>query len=294
MAVAAGSYRGFQYGVNNSVDILHYADDTIILGDDKLQNLWSLKAVLRCFELMSGLEVMQATASFLTCSVGSLPFKFLGVMVGDSPRKIKMWKDVVRSVKNRLDVWRGRVPKAVVKVLVTIQRNFLWNGLVEKKAICWVKWEDVCRVKEEGGLGIRDIEGMNVSLLMVKNGTKTAFWFSKWIGNQSLAEAFRELYGLAANQFMTMAEAGRWQDDVTLEKEGEDEFEWEVNAAPSKVQVLAWRMVLDRMPTRSQLKRRGILHDEADCRCVFCLDHMEDSTHLFVECPVLEKIWEKV
>ncbi|XP_058775849.1 uncharacterized protein LOC131650136 [Vicia villosa] len=412
-AVAAGSYRGFQYGVNNSVNILHYVDDTIILGDGKLQNLWSFKAVLRGFELMSGLkinfyksnvyginlkeEVMQATTSFLTCSVGSLPFKFLGVMVGDSPRNIKMWKDVVQSVKNRLDVWRGRVPKAVIKELVRIQRNFLWNGLVEKKAICWVKWKDVCRVKEEGGLGIRDIEeakvfvndcrvlrkrdsvwcrdlvsindsagsrGLafsDVVICRVKNGTKTAFWFSKWIGNQSLAEAFPELYGLAANQFMTVAEAGRWQDDVwqwevhkwcdnvgdveynlllfletlvlqvTLEQEGEEEFDWDVNAgdgftvkscaavirkrssmallgeanrkklsfiwkiaAPSKVQVLAWRMVLDRIPTISQLKRRGILHDEADCRCVFCLDHEEDSTNLFVECPVLEKIWEKV
>lgn len=51
---------------------------------------------------------MHITLSFLACGVEVYPFKFLGVMVSDSPRKIAMWKEVVRNVRKRLDKWKGR------------------------------------------------------------------------------------------------------------------------------------------------------------------------------------------
>lgn len=56
-AVALGQYRGFYYGDNNSVDILQFVDDAIILGEGTNQNLWSLKENFRGFELMSGLKI---------------------------------------------------------------------------------------------------------------------------------------------------------------------------------------------------------------------------------------------
>lgn len=56
-AVEVGEYKGFQFGNNNIIDILHFVDDTIILGEGVNQNMWTLKAMLRGFELMSGLKV---------------------------------------------------------------------------------------------------------------------------------------------------------------------------------------------------------------------------------------------
>lgn len=50
-------YKGFSFSDNNVVDILHFADDTIIFGDGDEQNLWSLKSILRRFELMAGLKI---------------------------------------------------------------------------------------------------------------------------------------------------------------------------------------------------------------------------------------------
>ncbi|XP_058762746.1 uncharacterized protein LOC131636112 [Vicia villosa] len=70
-------------------------------------------------------------------------------------------------------------------------------------------------------------------------------------------------------------------------------FLWHIEA-PSKVQIFVWRIVLDRNPTRQQQKKRGILTAASDCCCVFCVNTEEDSHHLFVSCPILEKIWEKV
>ena len=35
----------------------------------------------------------------------------------------------------------------------------------EKKLIQWVSWEDVCKSKVEGGLGIRDIRKFNLAIM---------------------------------------------------------------------------------------------------------------------------------
>lgn len=45
---------------------------------------------------------------FLHCVISSLPFKFLGIMLGDSPRKAKLWKSIVDVLRIRLSIWRGR------------------------------------------------------------------------------------------------------------------------------------------------------------------------------------------
>lgn len=34
------------------------------------------------------------------------------------------------------------------------------------RGISWVNWHNMCKTKEDGGLGIRDVYCMNVSLLM--------------------------------------------------------------------------------------------------------------------------------
>jgi hypothetical protein len=49
--------------------------------------------------------------------------------------------------------------------VVKTQRTFLWGGLSKKSRIYWAKWSDICKLKKEGGLGIRDIRVMNLSLL---------------------------------------------------------------------------------------------------------------------------------
>jgi hypothetical protein len=62
-----------------------------------LENLWALKAILRGFEMISGLKVkfwkssimgvnvsqdfMREASSFLNCRMGSVPLKYLGLPV---------------------------------------------------------------------------------------------------------------------------------------------------------------------------------------------------------------------
>lgn len=46
-----------------------------------------------------------------------------------------------------------------------IQSKLLWHGNNSSRSIHWVSWKVVCKSKEEGGLGIKDLEVFNRALL---------------------------------------------------------------------------------------------------------------------------------
>jgi hypothetical protein len=57
-AVEINRFKGFQVGHNGlSISHLQYADDTLCIGEASVQNLWALKAILRGFEMTSGLKI---------------------------------------------------------------------------------------------------------------------------------------------------------------------------------------------------------------------------------------------
>lgn len=58
-----------------------------------------------------------------------------------------------------------KLPVLVWKKIVRLQREFLWGGVGGGRKISWVKWDVVCQPKESGGLGVKDIRVMNLSLL---------------------------------------------------------------------------------------------------------------------------------
>jgi hypothetical protein len=58
-----------------------------------------------------------------------------------------------------------KMPVKVWKVVVKIQREFLWGGLEKKRKINWVSWDTVTKAKINGGLGVKDLRIVNLSLL---------------------------------------------------------------------------------------------------------------------------------
>jgi hypothetical protein len=208
-SVGCSRFQPFLVGNNDmAVSLLQYADDTLCIGEATVENLWTLKAVLRGYEMSSGLKVnfykscvmgvnvseefLAMASNFLNCRVGTIPFKYLGLPVGANPRKMSTWEPMITVVRNRLGSWGnkyvslgGRIvlinavlnailifylsymkmPKKVWKELVKIERVFLWAGLTKITKTCWVRWDVICRPKKEGGLGVRDLRLVNISLL---------------------------------------------------------------------------------------------------------------------------------
>jgi len=57
-----------------------------------------------------------------------------------------------------------KMPKEMWKILVEIQIRFLWGGDDESKKIPWGHWEDICKSKEMGGLGVKNLYRFNETL----------------------------------------------------------------------------------------------------------------------------------
>jgi hypothetical protein len=207
-AVELGVFKGFKICGGPIISHLQYADDTLCIGEASVDNIWSLKALLWGFELASGLKVnfwksclmginvsdsfMENACTFLNCMRGAIPFKYLGLPVGASPRRESTWEPMVERIRSKLNAWGNKhisfggrlvlinsvlnsipifylslmkMPGHVRKKVIQIQRDFLWGGVRGRKKLCWVKWKVVCKEKAKGGLGVRDIEVVNLSLL---------------------------------------------------------------------------------------------------------------------------------
>lgn len=53
----------------------------------------------------------------------------------------------------------------VGKACTRLMRKSLWGGSDVNGKIAWVKWDDVCKPKESGGLGIKDLFIFNKALI---------------------------------------------------------------------------------------------------------------------------------
>lgn len=63
--MGANLYKGFRVGCNDvCISILQYADDTIFFGEASMDNVKAIKAILRTFELVSGLKINFAKSCF--------------------------------------------------------------------------------------------------------------------------------------------------------------------------------------------------------------------------------------
>lgn len=100
---------------------LQYADDTLCIGKPTVANLWTLKGLLRGFEMVLGLKVnfyksclmgvnvtsdfMEMACQLLNCSEGRLPFKYLGLPVGANPSSVVTWDPVLEQLSKKLNSW---------------------------------------------------------------------------------------------------------------------------------------------------------------------------------------------
>ena len=57
---------------------------------------------------------------------------------------------------------------------------------------------------------------------------------------------------------------------------------------PLKIKIFGWLLIRGRMTTRA-LRQRYV--PEADAGCVMCSATIEDCTHLFFECPLVQPLW---
>ena len=122
-AIEGGLYKGFLVGTKKvEVSLLQYADDTIFLGEATLANVRTIKAILRAFEIASGLKInftksscgafgvseqwTYDASSYLNCGLMSFPFSYLGIPIGANPRRCQTWEPLISKCERKLARWR--------------------------------------------------------------------------------------------------------------------------------------------------------------------------------------------
>jgi len=137
-------------------------------------------------------ELCLTYAEIFNCQVGKFPIKYLGVPVSPSRLHVADWTQLVEKNEKKLASWKGSclsivgrttlinsnltstfiyhmsmylLPIIVTKNLDKQRRSFFWQGNGLKKKYHLVRWEVLCKSKKKGGLGIKGIRKLNVSLL---------------------------------------------------------------------------------------------------------------------------------
>ena len=190
--------------------VIQYADDTILAMPACPQQAAVIKQILVDYASSIGLrinfnkstlipinmtqEAALALATFFGCSVGSMPFTYLGLPLGTSKPTILDLMPLVCSAERRLTStismmsyggklsWLNatvtslliyamctlKFPPQLIKMLDKIRRRCLWTKKTEHGDKCnsLAAWEMVCKPKKHGGLGVINIKVQNDALLM--------------------------------------------------------------------------------------------------------------------------------
>ncbi|GJX24279.1 zinc finger, CCHC-type containing protein [Tanacetum coccineum] len=113
---------------------------------------------------------------------------------------------------------------------------------------------------------------------------------SSKIGDTSFGLLLPWNWNLESTGIFSVASARRRIDEICLPNIGE-ETRW-VKCVPIKINVLAWKIKTDALPTRFNISRRGI--DIQDMSCPICDNAIESTDHLFFRCGLVRDIANKV
>jgi len=108
------------------------------------------------------------------------------------------------------------------------------------------------------------------------------FWKLTEDGVFSVKSTYEKLIGLLIVE-------DRWWEDEKMVFGGISK-----SAAPLKVIVFSWKALLNRIPTKSNLRIRNVIPADASSLCVGCGRVDETSVHLLLHCDLAIEVWGRV
>ncbi|GJW27542.1 RNA-directed DNA polymerase, eukaryota [Tanacetum coccineum] len=292
--VDVGLFKGIHLSPLVNLSHMFYADDAVFVGQWCDDNINTLVHVLECFFRASGLRInmskskimgvnvgddkIKVAASKLGCLILNTPFTYLGTKVGGNMSRVQAWTEIIDKVKSRLSNWKlkslsigGRltllksvlgsipifhmsifkVPLTVLRSLESIRCQFFNGHELKSNKSSWVKWNSVLAAKEKGGLGVSSLFALNRALLMK--------WFWRFYShNDSLwSRVIKAIYGVDGERDrgkFSVASIRRFIDDQRL-LTVDSKTLW-IKSVPIKVNILAWKIKLEALPTRFNISRR--------------------------------------
>ncbi|GJU41837.1 RNA-directed DNA polymerase, eukaryota, reverse transcriptase zinc-binding domain protein, partial [Tanacetum coccineum] len=128
---------------------------------------------------------------FSTCS-GKLPVRYLGVPLIAKRLGVNECGCLVDKIKSRIHNWKNRylsyarrlqliavvlesihvywasvflIPSTIIKDINRILKNFIWSQSAKNNGKAKVAWSYICKPKDKGGLGLKNLQTWNYALL---------------------------------------------------------------------------------------------------------------------------------
>ncbi|KAL6187555.1 hypothetical protein ACLB2K_038953 [Fragaria x ananassa] len=133
--------------------------------------------------------------SSLGMKLGSTPFTYLGVPIFRGKPRSSYFQPITDKIRVRFSSWKGSMlsmagrlqlikstiysmlihsfqvyqwPISLLRRLEVWCRNFLWSGSIDAHGVPLVAWKQCCSPLDEGGVGLKQLRVLNLSLLLKK------------------------------------------------------------------------------------------------------------------------------
>nr|GEZ01302.1 RNA-directed DNA polymerase, eukaryota [Tanacetum cinerariifolium] len=268
-------------------------------------------------------KIVNVAAMSPGCPVMQAPFKYLGVMVGGNMsallfkwvwrftvRDNTLWYRVISSIHgDRSSHCSFQFPSVCGKIIREV--HVLKNQGIDLLSYCRIRvgngsqtrfWKDpwiddnllchlfprVYALESNCDISVADkmIDPVNGSLRRPARGGIEAHQLSQLqllVGPVILSNSNdRWVWSLSGDGVFQVKDIRRLLNESFLPKDN-TATRW-VKFIPIKINVFAWKVSIDRLPTRMNLLRRDI--HVPDLFCPICKDSTEDSSHLFFSCDL--------
>ena len=182
------------------------------------------KSELFCFGKAK--ECFDEYSSIFGCKLGSFPVKYLGIPMHFMKLSNNDWKVIEQRIERKLRSWKGKhmsvggrlvlinsflsslamfmisffeIPKGVLQKIDYYRSRFFWQGDDHKKKYRLTRWDIICQPKDQGGLGVYNLEIQNKCLLskwLYKLINEDGVWQDllkrKYLHNKSITQVDRK------------------------------------------------------------------------------------------------------
>ncbi|GJR77889.1 RNA-directed DNA polymerase, eukaryota [Tanacetum coccineum] len=309
-----GMFNGIKLSSSLSISYLFYSNDAVFMGQWYDGNISTLIHVLEYFYRASGLRInmskskilgvnvdsdkVKGAASKLGCRILKISFTYLGLKIWRFyTQNTLLWVRVVKAIHGDDGNVGGHVKYGASVKLGNGDKTIFWEDI----------WIDGKTLKNRFPriYSLESCKLITVGAKLAQPSLEYSFRRNPRSGVKQ--DQFNELSALVHDvSLIPMSDRWKWDlessgdfsvasvrkiiDDKSL-SDVDSKTRW-IKYVPIKVNVHAWKVKTDSLPTRFNVSRRGI--DIDSIMCAICDNGVETSRHLFFYCCMVRQIVRKI